>query len=338
MSRQLPLLLACLFSFGAGTAASAEADDFRWGLVAYHVNFPGYQLEASDLELIAENGIEWIRIDFAWGQIEPERDAEFQWAYFDAVVAAARANGLQIAGTIGNGYNTPVRPVAPSWSRGLRPNVYIEELGEYADAVVARYADDVDLWGLENEVHIAPLHVALGWRNPQFFTPVTQLRIVKRLDEAADAFDPTAGTVLTAAPFFFWRPFLRTAARLFDYDYAGVYQYVSGPDPDNQAAFDQQVADVVGKAEEASGKPVMIFETGFTTAEGSPEDQANYVQTMSTAARRAGAEGIFFYQLLDNTDEVLPREEQFGLLNADRTPKPAWTRYGEVIAGTTADR
>lgn len=38
--------------------------DFQWGLVAYHVNLPGYDLHADDLERIAKNGIRWIRIDF----------------------------------------------------------------------------------------------------------------------------------------------------------------------------------------------------------------------------------------------------------------------------------
>jgi len=130
--------------------------DFQWGLVAYHVNLPGYDLHANDLTRIALNGIRWIRIDFAWGRIEPKQGSAFDFSYFDNLVAEAHKNGLHIAATLGNGYNTSMRPVAPLWTQKLTGPQYVAALSRYANAVTERYADDVDSWALEKRTPVFP--------------------------------------------------------------------------------------------------------------------------------------------------------------------------------------
>ncbi|MGB5234326.1 MAG: family 1 glycosylhydrolase [Candidatus Macondimonas sp.] len=328
-------------------ATESVPADFQWGLVAYHVNFPGYELRADDLALMARNGIQWIRVDFAWGRIEPEQGGDFDFSYFDALVAAAKANGIRIAGTLGNGYNTRVRPVAPLWTQRLNGPQYVAALGRYADAVVARYADDVDIWGLENELHIAALHVLLGWRSHVYPLQVNH-EILRTLSQAVDLHDPNAQIVLTLSPAPGWQRFVRQSTQRFRFDAVGLYSYPSFNAGAAPVGFEKEIAGQIADAQKASnGKDVLIFETGYQTPPDKPrtpedegsllrEYQATYIETMVRSAVDGGAAGVYFYQYLDNPDELLPREEVFGLVEADRTPKPAWTRYGEIIGACSA--
>jgi hypothetical protein len=87
-------------------------------------------------------------------------------------------------------------------------------------------------------------------------------------------------------------------------------------------------------AREASGgKPVIMLETGFQTAglTRTQQGQADYVQAAVYATLRAGMQGLFLYQYLDNPEEAVRRERTFGLVNNDRQPKRAWGAYGEII-------
>ncbi|MDY6944017.1 MAG: beta-galactosidase [Pseudomonadota bacterium] len=328
--------LLLLLGLTAPLRAAQAPNDFQWGLVAYHVNFPGYELYPEDFKTIAANGIEWVRIDFAWGRLEPTRGVDFEFEYFDMLVREARANGLRILGTLGNGYNTLQRPVAPLWTRWLTGSQYVNELRDYANATVQRYAADVDAWGLENELHIAAGHVLLRWRF-KVWRPAINDEIMVVLSNAVRTHDQQGGAemILTAAPIPGWQAFLREMATLIDYDAVGLFTYPAFTSPD-PSGFDDLVAEQIAQAREASGgKPVIVMETGYQTPTPGPrrteEKQAEYVVAMTQASIKAGATGIYFYQYLDNDDEWLPREEAFGLLNNDRTPKLAWERYGDVI-------
>lgn len=345
------LLCWCIISPGyAATscpAAGTVPPDFQWGLVAYHVNFPGYELQPEDLERMAQNGIQWIRIDFAWGRIEPEQGALFDFSYFDMLVEAAHANGIRIAGTLGNGYNTRVRPVSPLWTQKMIGPHYVAALARYADAVVERYADDVDVWALENELHIAFIHVVLQWREG-LFPPIINREILRTLSQAVERHDPDSEIVLTISPGFpGWQRYLRESAEHFRFDTVGLYSYPSFNAGAPAVGFEDLIATQISDARQASGgKDVMIFETGYQTPPDDPqtpedegaqlrENQATYIETMVRSAIDGGAKGVYFYQYLDNPDELIPREEVFGLMEPDRTPKPAWTRYGNIIEACT---
>jgi hypothetical protein len=316
--------------------------DFQWGLVAYHVNLPGYELNATDLARMAQNGIRWIRIDFAWSRLEPEQGGAFDFSYFDMLVTAAKANGIHIAGTLGNGYNTRMRPVSPLWTQKLNGPQYVAALGRYANAVTERYADSVDTWGLENELNIAALHVLLGWRSHVYPLQINH-EILRTLSQAVDLHDPSAQIVLTLSPFPGWQRFVSQSAQRFRFDAVGLYSYPSFNAGAAPVGFEKEIAGQIADAKKASGgKDVLIFETGYQTPPDKPktpedegallrEYQATYIETMVRAAVDGGAKGVYFYQYLDNPDELIPRERVFGLVESDRTPKPAWTRYGEVI-------
>jgi Big-like domain-containing protein/cellulase (glycosyl hydrolase family 5) len=82
----------------------------------------------------------------------------------------------------------------------------------------------------------------------------------------------------------------------------------------------------------AGGKPIFITEYGESTADCGEEcvseaEQAAHIATLLTAVLTHpewGVEMIDFFQLHDWATESSEREEQFGLLRQDGTPKPAY--------------
>jgi hypothetical protein len=341
--RRTCLALFALLCTVPALATAATAPDFKWGLVAYHVNKAGYRLLPSDLQRMADNGIEWIRVDFAWGQIEPLQDEPFDWSYFDMIVEEAGALGIKVAGTLGNGYNTEQRPVAPLWTQDMSNDVYVVQLNEYARATVARYADGVDAWALENEVHLALPHAAVRWRTLQFLDVEFQDAILATLSDVVRANDPSAEIVLTASAGFNVEAFMQRVGSRIDFDSIGLYTYLSPLFTVDAAQIAAKLAEQMQLVADAAGgdRPVMIFETGYHTSRPRRTEalQVDYVEALSVAARQAGASGLFLYQYLDNADERAEADQTFGLLRENRTAKPAWARYGQMIRndGAAAD-
>ncbi len=311
--------------------------DFMWGLVAYHVPLPGYELYPEDFQKMAANGIKWISVDFTWKRIEPTQGAQYDFSYFDMLTQEAAKNGIQIIGKLANGYNTQNRAVSPEWTASLSADDFIGVMDKYARAVVQRYGQTVKYWAMENELNLDVVHVALGWRAHPW-TPAVKDRIIATLNQAIHESAPGTRSILTVSTIPTYQIFLKHMSSIVNYDMVGLFSYPANFLPITQG-FDNTICQTALTSRQNSGnKPVIWLETGFQT-EGpgrTPQAQAQYVSSAARAALRAGLNGMFIYQYLDNPDEQLPRERSFGLFEADRTAKPAWAAYGAAISKYSA--
>ncbi len=128
------------------------------------------------LAMAKEAGLGWVKQQFPWEEIEPERKGEYldpvsrssSWAKFDGIVGACEAQGLQIVARLD-------RP--PDWTR--LDNTYqeappdnLEDYGDYVFAFVRRYAGRVKYVQIWNEPNIFP-----EWGNQ----PVDPARYVEML-------------------------------------------------------------------------------------------------------------------------------------------------------------
>ena len=318
-------------------ALGMAKDPFAYGLVAYHIPLPGYQLNDDDFARMAANGINWVEMDYAWNLIEPQPGV-FDFSYYDKITKAARANGLHILAKLGNGYNGS-RPTAPNWTYTLTPDAYLAAITAYARAVIVRYGDQIDGYALENEANIAAIHSLLGWRVGQW----PQDRIVaiwKTLGDAVRLLDPDATIALSLSATFFeqwtlsgWFAAARSAG--VPYDMVGLQTYLCRF-MRQPRCFDA-TAEQIRRVSALAGKPVVVLETGYTSADpGATEDkQARFIEGIVPAIREAGATGVFIYEYLENPNEPDATERGFGLVHPDRSPKPAWQSYGDVIRATT---
>jgi len=331
MGRTAVAFVLC-FAFALGGVAGAASDDFKFGIVAYHNPLESYKLNAEDFVRMAENGIGWISVDFAWRDIEQERGS-YDFSYYDFVVEEAQRNGLQIVAKVGNGYNGN-RPVVPDWTNELGEDEYNVALSAYAEAVAGRYRDVLEYYALENEANVAENHVQNGWRVGEW-SEARVARILKTLEQSIRAKDPEAKLVLSVSTCNAgdWVGWIERRAGEIGFDVIGpqAYPCIISSNPDK--AYD--IANDVDSVR-SFGREVMFLETGYHTYFRSESNQAQYVENACRAAKEAGASGIFFYEYLENSEEPSGSERRFGLLHEDREPKPAWERYGSVISELSA--
>jgi hypothetical protein len=322
--------IAALILMMAFVPSNAD-NNFMFGLVAYHIPFESYTLYAEDLGRIAENGIEWLSVDFAWGLIEPS-NGQWDFSYYDFVVQEAEKNGLSIVAKVGNGYNGN-RPVVPEWTKELSDDRYYSEIAEYAREVVERYAGRISIYAIENEANIYWIHKTSGWREGKWNREKV-FNIWENLSKAVRETDAEADIVLSLSPSLNWKDWLDEALGRVYFDVIGIQPYPCLLNSDPELA--SNTADTIREAK-SYGKEVIVLETGYHTGGRSEEDQAIYIEKMCDACINAGALGVFFYEYLDGPEEREGQEQHFGLVGNDgtlesRVPKPAWYAYGQYIA------
>ena len=343
-------LFLCLFCFQVSTVSADNFDEpFMWGLVGYHMPFDSYKLTEDDIKTIADNGVEWISINFAWRDIEPVKDAEFEFAYYDMVMRAAKDNGLKVFAQVGNGYNSPImRSSVPDWTIKLNSWGYVRQLEDYSTAVVQRYGADIDYWALENEMNFAKIHLVIMWR-VGFWPNYKNDAVMRTLSRVVREHDPSSKIILSASPMF-PGPFARWLERMndeIDYDIVGLHLYPAfNPTKEGYAEKFYETADKAIRvaSQSSGGKPVLLMESGFHTGNSltgedynTEENQSLYIEMMSGFALDNKLMGIFIYEYLDGPEERGSREQNFGVMRQDRTPKPAWGVYGDIIEANTSN-
>ena len=119
-----------------------------------------------------------------------------------------------------------------------------------------------------------------------------------------------------------------------DLDYGNIHSYPDGYSPE------VNLSKHLGEAAHNSGaKTVMATETGYHTALGwsgehnpvSEAAMASYVPRMFLEYFRRGVARTFSYELLDEAAGSGEREDNFGLLHNDLSPKPAFVALRNTI-------
>ena len=315
---------------GSGFAAQPAPPSFQWGLVAYHIPFASYRLQPDDLSRIAAHGVQWISIDLAWRDIEPE-PGMFTFDYHDMLLAEARRQGLRVLARIGNGYGGN-RPAVPDWVMTLDDAYYVAALRHYADVTLERYKGQIDEYAIENEGNLAAGQtLAPGGARSGRWPPLRVLSVWLTLSQAIRHADPGVPIVLSmsdAPPLANWLKAARRAG--IDYDVIGLQSYVCNAIPFSLCP--RVMAYDIKRAARLARKPVVMLETGFCPPViYSDQRQADYVEMMAKALHGTEARGVFFYEYLESPEEPNPPGRRCGLVHNDRTPKPAWERYGQVI-------
>lgn len=323
------------------------------------------------LRMAAEAGIGWVKQQFPWEEIEPERKGEFleptyrgsSWAKFDEIVAACEAHGLRIVARLD-------RP--PDWTR--KDNTYKEappdNLADYGDFVyefVRHYRGRIQYIQVWNEPNIFP-----EWGN----RPVDPKQYVEMLRIAytrAKEADPNV--YVLSAPLAFtlgeahpepgkWRSmndlayleamYEAGAADYFDILSANVFGMDRPPEdpPDPSVLNFQRVLlqrDVMVRYGDAD-KPVWFNEYGWNAAPESLEpgalvwqrvsekEQAEYTVRGIEMARRewpwAGVFMIWYFRQVGNIPDT-SAEYYFRMVDTDFTPRPVYLAVQQAARGGT---
>src|SRR5215217_4649357 len=129
-------------------AGCAHSPGGRVGLSTHLLTETGAR-PGPEMKQIRGAGIDWIREDFSWQSIEPER-GRFEWERTDALMAAAARSGMHVLGVLG--YSAPWASSDPSGGGSIHhPPRDPADYARFARAVVERYGSGGDFWASHDE-------------------------------------------------------------------------------------------------------------------------------------------------------------------------------------------
>ena len=300
-----------------------------------------------DLGLMSTAGAAWIRMDINWSMIQAHGPSSYEWAPFDRVASAARSQGFHVLATI---------LYTPAWAR---PS------GGTASTPPARL-DDYVAFTRQAARHYATLgiHAYEIWNEPNisaFWQPRADVAAYTAMLRGASAairsVDPQAVIVTggtspapdsggNISPVAFLRGIYANGGRsAFDVVAHHPYCWPALPgDAQAWSAWYQMygtspsLRSVMTDNGDA-GKQIWATEFGAPT--NGPAGSFVSEQAQATTVTRAfelfrsykWAGPLFWYSERDIGTAPTTRENFFGVLRNDFSPKPAFTAYTAATAG-----
>jgi hypothetical protein len=288
-------------------------------------------------------GIDWVRIDFVWADVETSPGV-FDWSVYDGIAAAATARGINVFATLA---------YTPQWAtHGPATTGVPDDPAAWADfcaRAARRYASSIHFWGLWNEPNL-----------PRFWSGSRQQYIDDILIPGADAIHQASATARVGGPelahvastqWFYWlRDILGQAGNRLDFVTHHVYDSDGnravtdrlngstpfGGDPSLWTLVEPSVKEVLKDAH-GWGKPFWLTETGWQSGAVSEGTQATWYAGLLSDwfAGQGGQEWInqiFFYEI---EDPPPPPSLTWGVLRSDGSPKPAYVAYQNFITAHT---
>ena len=324
--------LLCALAF----ARAAAADD----LSPYGVNVhaPGGAQLVSQLDRVERAGIGWVRIDFIWAAIQPQRGV-YEWQHYDALVAAAQQRGLSILAIVA---------YTPGWATdgaeisGVPRDV--EDWKAFCRKAAARYRGKIAAWELWNEPNLT-----------KFWAGTRQQYWQQILIPGADAIKAADPQALIAGPALAhlqsrdWHHWLletlQTAGDRLDvvthhlYDGDSYRDVTTKLDGSTQFANNPSLWGLVApsvrevlKYANARDKPFWLTETGWESGNVGESRQASEYRGLlgdwlTGTGTRDWVEKVFFYELQDGSAEF-----SWGVLRADGSTKPVYAAFRDFTA------
>ena len=296
---------------------------------------------ARTLDEVVNSGAKWVRFDFSWAALEPQRGT-FNWAPIDRVVTASRNRGLDILGLLS---------YTPTWARpagtdDFYPPTSPTDFANFAAAATSRYTPRIKVWEVWNEPN-----AAWFWKPAPNAAAYTAL--LKAAYPAIKAADPTA-MVLSAglapsidladgtqiAPETYLRSIYAAGGRgYFDAFNVHPYSFPFMPS-DSTSVWNAWVKmplfhDIM-VANGDGAKKIWSTEFGAPTGNGwrsvTEDTQVAIMnEAFSQIANWSWAGPLLWYSLRDSGTNVGDLEQNFGLLRYDSSPKPAWNTFRSAM-------
>jgi hypothetical protein len=298
---------------------------------------------AQAFDIMADAGVGWVRLNFAWKDMQPQ-EGPFDYSHYDRITTMAAERGIEVL---------PILFAVPAWA-STAPAELIAERGNlspvdryrpqdintwltYVRNVVERYdGDGIDdapgsprlrYWQVWNEQNIP-----LFWPPEPDVEEYMALLAVTR-DVVLEA-DPTATIVLGGLAgggnAYLQQMYDAGGAEYFDVVATHIYSHpMFGIAPVQTSV---EAVRALMNANDDSATPLWLTETGWSDAEnawGAPTAGRDQIASFLTAlySTPLDADVIFWYNfrnIFPNSPDV---EHNFGLLEADFTPKPAFEAY-----------
>lgn len=315
------LLAAAIVPFMIG---AAEAEEFLLGATVHFTQDKG--ILDVNLKLARDCNLNAIREDLPWKLAERRRGIVTAPSLFRRIADTARANGLPVLGILA--YNNHF------YDGGSYPR------SAEAVAAYARYAGQVAA-GLRGR-GVPFYQVWNEWDGGCGMNPAKRgrgdaesyINLLKAAYPALKQADPNAtvvsGSVCTGDEYF------EKLLQLGMADHCDIlsihtYNFQQRGEAATPEAWQRRMLkldEMIRKYNNGDSKPVFVTEMGYPSFTGphgrTAGECAVYLARLMLLARTVpNLRGLWWYDLQDDGWDITEREHNFGLFNADGTPKPA---------------
>jgi len=286
---------------------------------------------AANLSLIKQAGIGAIRDDMSWGAIEREKGQYAMPVAWDEFVNRAVAEGIQplLIFAYGNRfYDNRDKPTSDE---------AIEAYARYAEFVARHFKGKVRMYEVWNEWDIK-----IGGTTPG--TADAYAKLLKAVYPRIKKIDPEI-TVLGGCPTSGgirkgWLDQMLANEVIGSLDAVSIHTYNfseagRGRTPEAWAEFVAKAADAVHKQPGGQSVPIYVTEMGWPTHTGkggsTPEQSAAYLARMMLLGRTMPyLKGVWWYDFQDDGWRADDKENNFGLVRPDLTPKPSYDAMASI--------
>lgn len=316
---------------------TADAAQYRGAMV--HPTWTWVYSEADytrELDMLKASGANTARTAIAWAHIEPSGKGPIvteQVHRLDMFLASARERGISVVLSIVG---------SPCWAANRPDSVPCDQAWRYPPREMYDYADTAE-WAIRRwQHHIVAFEV---WNEPNydpFFAGLPDYRdkarvyadMLKTTYPRLKAAAPQV-TVLGGATSLVDVPFVR---ELYDngagdsFDALSVHPYIGPVDPDDgglKAQLDELHAFLAARGD---GEAIWATEFGWDAAQTGEQRQAEYVADGFRIMEGLGYMRAALVYSLRNTSLDDPLEDNFGLVGAGFTPKPAYAAFIAAMA------
>jgi len=331
------IFIICLIFFFHNKMSVSQPTNMNssFGLSAVFVRHWWDSSSLDTVKTLTENlGTHWTREDFPWEWIE--LDSAFNnWdmvAKYDSLIDTALAHGINIYGILCEDESQP------NWSSGdLAPSTpkHYQDFANYCAFVVGHFGDRIKYWEIWNEPDGATY-----W--PPTPNPYNYTQLLTYAYNAIKTVDSTLQVIGCA----YGGADLNYLIDIFKYGGLGYmdilsfhpYSYDSPVTGSTyEISFEYEQIGIIRDSMLYYGeiKPIWASEVGVPThvgPYGSSEDrQANLLVRIYLLLIAKDIKQISWYDLIDDGTDSTYNEDNFGIVRFDKTPKPAYYAYRNLI-------
>jgi len=313
-------------------AAIAQAQSsFNIGISVHLANNPA--MLQRQLSLISQVGSNSIRDDVFWSHVERQKGQLAVPTGIDDLVDQALKANVQplLILDYGNGfYDSGDKPASPK---------ALSAFARYAAFVVLHFKGRVHMYEMWNEWNDTAGNTHRG-------TPQEYARFLKALYPAVKAIDPSAVFLAGAIAGLKldWLSAMLSAGALGSFDAVSIHPYNFSESARTSDAWAQGMLEAEGVIHRYTGGrdiPLYITEMGWPTSSGpggsSPKEAAADLAQMFLLARTMTfIKGIWWYDFCDDGWDGSNKEDNFGLVDPNLKPKPAFAAL-EAVAPIVRD-